>query len=147
MNIVEFFNKSYSLKGEVILEIKKFCLTIVKIDEATKKATDTKQFYLSFSEGQVLFSDILSEKFWTSDTRYPNGQFRRTKTGDKGYRDLLITRDGLFSIINGEKNQVLRFKLDTFEMVEMAYAMFNYLDKMQLAWAIAETNKPKNPPK
>jgi len=137
MNIIEFFNKSYSLKGEVLLngeKKNKFCLTIVQTD-GSRKATKTVQFYLSLTEGQVLFQDFVSGSFWTDDRRYPEGKFRRTKSSGE-YRDFLVTREGMFSIINGKEN-VLRFNLDPFQMAELGTAMIEYLRLKRLAWALS----------
>ena len=142
-NLVEFFNKNNSLKGEVLLEDpkhKRFCLTIVKIAPDTKHAVRTNQFYLGLGEGRVLFQDFISGTFWTDDRRYPNGQFRRIKSSTR-YRDIIVSRDEdgvLFSIIDGAREHVLRFRLDAFQAAELGDTMCDYLDKRRIAWALSQ---------
>jgi len=146
MNLIEFFRGDYTLKVEVLLtdpDNKRVCLTIVQTAPDTRKALRTNQFYLKLSEARILFQDFLSCEFWVANRRYPKRQFRRIRKSSR-YRDVIIQpkdNDLSLSIIDGEKENVLRFQLTSFEAAEMADTVLDYLDKKRLAWAIKQAIK------
>jgi len=136
MNLVEFFNKTHSLKGECLPDIKKFCFTIIQVDK-DNKAVKTVKHYISLSAGALLFEDIVTERFWTSKIRYPEGYRERKTSGKKQkYRDLLITLKGVISVREGESQ--LLFNLTPFELGVFANTLLSYLKAQQLAFMLQQ---------